>query len=180
MTDLTWVLSSCVLIGAVIAIRAAFGKRMRPGLRYALWGLVLLWLLVPIQLFTAPWGVTAKLPERVASQDVYVLPVERIELEDSQILSSNTEVLHGDAVQRFFAIGRNENARLETTDHHTSVQTLYAARWSAAELLRIVWYAGMAMTAAAFLVSNLRFYVRLCRRRTPCTSSHRLRTALPW
>lgn len=36
MTNLTWVLSSCVLILAVIVIRTLFGKRMRPGLRYAL------------------------------------------------------------------------------------------------------------------------------------------------
>lgn len=175
MTDLTWVLSSCVLIVAVIVIRAAFGKRMRQGLRYALWGLVLLRLLVPVQLFAAPWGIAAEVPERVATQDIYVLPVERIELEDSQILSSSTEVLQSDAVQRFFAIGRNENARMEATDHHTTVQTRYAAKWSAAELLRIVWYAGIAVTAAVFLVSNLRFYIRLCRRRKPLDADCPLR-----
>lgn len=51
---LSWALTSGFLILAVIALRAALGKRMGAGLRYALWGLVLLRLLVPVQLFTSP------------------------------------------------------------------------------------------------------------------------------
>ena len=33
-----WIVSSSVLILAVVALRALFGRRLRPGLRYALWG----------------------------------------------------------------------------------------------------------------------------------------------
>ncbi|MBR3382505.1 MAG: hypothetical protein IKG85_05655 [Clostridia bacterium] len=54
MTDPIWIISSCALIVAVIAIRAVFGKRMSAGLRYALWGLVLLRLLIPGTVFSKP------------------------------------------------------------------------------------------------------------------------------
>lgn len=69
-------LSSCALILEVIAIRASFGKKMRPGMRYALWGLVLLRLLIPTQLFTAPWGVSAELPKQMTERNIYILPFE--------------------------------------------------------------------------------------------------------
>ncbi|MBP5255061.1 MAG: M56 family metallopeptidase, partial [Lachnospiraceae bacterium] len=44
---LTWTVSSGLMILAVLIVRAVFGKKMRPGLRYALWGLVLLRLMIP-------------------------------------------------------------------------------------------------------------------------------------
>ncbi len=59
MTDIIWVISSSVLILAVIAIRALFGRKMRPGLRYALWGLVLVRLLIPGTLFHLPVSVSS-------------------------------------------------------------------------------------------------------------------------
>ena len=86
MTDLTWALSSCVLILAVIAIRVAFGKRMRPGLRYALWGLVLLRLLYPGTVLSSPVSVrgVAEKAEVVqnfeAIRDFDDLPVRRRDL----------------------------------------------------------------------------------------------------
>ena len=49
-----WALTSALLILAVILLRAVFGKRVGAGVRYALWGVVLLRLLAPVQLFTVP------------------------------------------------------------------------------------------------------------------------------
>ncbi len=49
-----WAVTSSILILAVVLVRALLGKRMGAGLRYALWGLVLLRLLVPVQLFSVP------------------------------------------------------------------------------------------------------------------------------
>ena len=51
---LEWVFTSIFLILVVLALRAALGKRMSAGLRYALWAVVLVRLLVPVQLFTSP------------------------------------------------------------------------------------------------------------------------------
>ena len=51
MTDLIWVITSSILILAVIAIRAVFGKKLGAGLRYALWAVVLVRLLIPGTVF---------------------------------------------------------------------------------------------------------------------------------
>ena len=64
-TLISWAATSCFLILAVIALRAALGKRMGAGLRYALWGLVLVRLLVPVQLFTSPVVGTVIDSERI-------------------------------------------------------------------------------------------------------------------
>ena len=56
-----WVLISSLLILAVIALRALLGRRISAGLRYALWAVVLVRLLVPLQFFSLP--VLANLPE---------------------------------------------------------------------------------------------------------------------
>ena len=51
---LEWIATSVFLILVVLALRAALGKRMSAGARYALWAVVLVRLLVPVQLFTSP------------------------------------------------------------------------------------------------------------------------------
>ena len=44
---INWILSSCALIAAVILIRAIFRQRITMRLRYGLWALVLVRLLIP-------------------------------------------------------------------------------------------------------------------------------------
>ena len=78
---LAWVASSCFLILAVLVLRAMLGRKISARFRYALWALVLVRLLVPVQLYTSPVagmsisvgpGISEKLEER----SIYVLPVE--------------------------------------------------------------------------------------------------------
>ena len=59
MTDIIWLISSSVLIAAVIVLRAVFGKKMRAGLRYGLWALVLIRLLVPGTFVKSPVSIGA-------------------------------------------------------------------------------------------------------------------------
>ena len=69
---LEWVLTASFLILAVFGLRAAFGRRVSARLRYALWLVVLVRLLVPVQLFTTPiagmWMVTEKRVEHSVAQ----------------------------------------------------------------------------------------------------------------
>ncbi len=72
MMLLEWVLTASFLILAVFGLRAAFGRRVSARLRYALWLVVLVRLLVPVQLFTSPiagmWMVTEKRVEHSVAQ----------------------------------------------------------------------------------------------------------------
>ena len=45
-----WVWTAALLIGAVLVLRAAFGRRISARLRYALWAVALVRLLVPVSL----------------------------------------------------------------------------------------------------------------------------------
>lgn len=56
-----WVLTSALLILAVIALRALLGRRISAELRHALWPVVLVRLPMPLQFFSLP--VPANLPE---------------------------------------------------------------------------------------------------------------------
>ena len=67
-TLLEWVLTSAFLILAVAALRALLGRRVSAGLRYALWAVVLVRLLVPVQLFTTPVSGTSVLRETGVEQ----------------------------------------------------------------------------------------------------------------
>ncbi len=61
-----WALTSSLLILAVVLLRAAVGKHIGAGLRCALWVLVLMRLLVPVQLFAVPvWEPASKKPAGV-------------------------------------------------------------------------------------------------------------------
>ena len=63
---LEWMLSSSVLILAVLAARWLLRDRISGTVRYALWLIVLVRLLVPVSLFSAPVSMEALLPDSPA------------------------------------------------------------------------------------------------------------------
>ena len=67
---LNWVLTASLLIAAVLLLRAVFGRRISARLRYALWAAVLVRLLVPGQLYTAPVETPRVFPEVPALQKI--------------------------------------------------------------------------------------------------------------
>ncbi|MDE6259740.1 MAG: hypothetical protein K2M42_02585, partial [Oscillospiraceae bacterium] len=69
-----WVFTSAFLILVVLALRAALGKRVSARLRYALWAVVLVRLLVPVQLFTSPIAGTFVLLGSDSNQGIYTAP----------------------------------------------------------------------------------------------------------
>lgn len=165
MTDLTWALSSCVLILAVIAIRAAFGKRMRPGLRYALWGLVLLRLLYPGTVLSSPVSVHG-----VAEKAEVVQNFEAIRgFYGIEYMDSNSvEGYRRDAI---FPDDPATVAEQVTPERFARMETAVRVR----DVLEPLWRTGMIVTAAIFLASNLRFYQRIRKRRKPLDADCPLR-----
>ena len=51
-----WILSSSILIAAVLAIRLLLRGKISLRLQYAMWAVVLVRLLLPVQLFTSSFG----------------------------------------------------------------------------------------------------------------------------
>ena len=165
MTDLTWVLSSCVLIGTVIAIRAGFGKRMRPGLRYALWALVLLRLLYPGTVLSSPVSV-----QGVAEQTEVVQNFEAVCDVNSIEHMANGSV---EGFNRYALMPERTVTVAEqvTPERFARMETAIRAR----DVLEPIWIIGIVVTAIAFLISNLRFYHTLRKRRKPMDADCPLR-----
>ena len=128
MTEI--LIASSALIAAVFAIRFAFRRTLSARLRYALWGLVLLRLLLPVQLPAADFSVL---------NGARTVQTQIVRFTDAPIFPAAPEVtpapLNVAAVQT-----------------ETPARTL-----TASECLKAIWFIGMAITGGAFLLSNLRF-----------------------
>jgi len=153
-------ISSSALILALFLLRRLFRQGVSRRLQYALWALVALRLLIPVSLPATEYNVlTATEPVRqtvetqLEQRPVYV-PVNRVPLE-----------LHPDAPGVSPGAAPHTDSGFWTIqDDETAVQyrTL-----TGSDVLRYIWYAGMAVTAAWFLFCNLRFAWRLRKARTP-------------
>ncbi len=176
MDVLIWILSSSVLILAVLAIRALFGRKLRPGLRYALWALVLVRLLVPGSFWQSPVSV-----ESAASGAGLVRELSALENVESLTLSPDgrlTGTLREDApspaapAQPDNAPGRTGGtasgdkqrvtiAENVTQREYTRMNRTLTVRRAA----QIVWVTGCVAVLTLFVLTNITFYVNLHRRR---------------
>lgn len=176
-------ITSSALILALLLLRRVFRGVLSRRIQYALWGLVLLRLLVPVSFLpAAEFSVlSATAPARQAverqlnSQLHYSRPVERIspeELLDRNIsLSEVPTAEEGSAMILMEPPTPGSDISLQqrgylVRDAETNAVTLYrhmsVGPW---EVLSAIWKTGMALMGCFFLVSNLGFYWRLRKHR---------------
>ena len=164
-------LTSSVLILAVLLLRLAFRDRISRRVQYALWGLVLLRLLVPVSLPGADFSVLS------AAEPVGQAVAERLEAQLAPapsgetappvtVLPDVTENAPAESPEAALpAAGAGAGAIAPDAGGGTAAGP--ARTLTAAEVLTAVWLAGAAAMAVWFLVSNLRFWRKLRRTRTP-------------
>lgn len=160
-----WIFTSSLLIAAVLCIRALAGDRLSARLRYALWGLVLVRLLIPVSIGESALSLQNWLPDAPAEttwtaptvQQAY--PVQRPVITESRlpevteqlpVMNETTETnQYSQPVQEVVA---NETIQPETLPEPVNVLT-------------IVWVVGMVIVGAVFLVTNVHLALRLRRSR---------------
>ena len=163
-TLLQWFVTSSVLILAVLALRRLLGGRISPRVKYALWAVVLVRLLVPFQLPTPHLPTAAELtpePTSLTQTTIPLLPATY----------SMEEVATGQAPNLTF----DDQGQLQTDRDLGEVKpsadgqrAVFSLVWlSPAQLLLGLWAMGAVILALVLLGSNLRFFLRLRRRRTP-------------
>lgn len=163
-TLLQWFVTSSVLILAVLALRRLLGGRISPRVKYALWAVVLVRLLVPFQLPTPHLPTAADLtpePTSLTQTTIPLLPATY----------SMEEVATGQAPNLTF----DDQGQLHTDRDIGEVKpsadgqrAVFSLVWlSPAQLLLGLWAMGAIILALVLLGSNLRFFLRLRRRRTP-------------
>ncbi len=160
-------LTSSILILALVLLRAVFRRAIPQRVQYALWGLVLLRLLIP---FSIPFGAQSLAaqakPVLSAVEDVGEIPVYTQELGTAPLDAYPGAV----AFEPGESFTPRDVPRTDPTLHPNyavrsedgSLLSLYKGI-PLAELAKYAWFAGMAGMAAWFLYSNLRF-ARVLRR----------------
>ena len=153
---LEWVATASLLILAVLALRALLGKRISAGLKYALWAVVLVRLLAPLQLFTLP--VPAVAPELDRAPPVpAVSAAPEAAFPDVQGEPVGAPAIVGPALGGV------------VTNYNTPAQPMAVILdiMQIGTVLGWLWLAGALVMTAAFLISNLTFALRLRRVRVP-------------
>ncbi len=154
-------LTSSVLILALLILRRVFRGTLSRRVQYALWALVLARLLLPVDLPTAGFSLlTAARPveeavrQQVAARPVY-LPVARVhgplDFSRSHTVPERADIPAGGSAWVV------EDAETAVEYRHIPV----------GQVLTVLWWGGMLVVGLSFLGSNLRFYLRLRRCRKP-------------
>ena len=157
-------LTSSVLILALLALRQLFRRTVSRRMQYALWLLVLVRLLVPVNVGTlahnvlsAAEPVQAVVEERLDTPVLYVQ--DGTERRPAQLLPGKES--QGEPLSPPFGAAQTAPA----DEYYTVTPTYRTVTLS--EALTYVWYAGMAGVGAWFLFTNLRFARALRKARTP-------------
>lgn len=156
-------LTSSVLIAALLVLRFFFRRSIPRRVQYALWGLVLLRLLVPVELPALPVSVLnagQEAREAVAvtmEQPVYLVPVQR---------TPAAEVPSAEKAQPGGPVATSDSFGYPVLSGDGQTVTKYAQKVTVSVLLDWIWKAGMAAMGLFFLASNLRFWQTLRRDRT--------------
>ena len=157
-------LTSSVLILALLALRQLFRRTVSRRMQYALWLLVLVRLLVPLNVGTLAHNVLS------AAEPVQAVVEERL---DTPVLyvQDGTErrpaqLLPGKESQGEPLSPPSDAVQSAPADEYYTVTPTYRTV-TLSEALTYVWYAGMAGVGAWFLFTNLRFARALRKARTP-------------
>ena len=154
-----WIISSSVLIAAVLLVRFLLRGRISLRLQYGLWAVVLLRLLLPIQVFTSDFGTGS-----IAGQVDIAEPVRQVYASANE---DRYEREYDEAYRR--AVARYEAANqsydpivLEKTARELTQADL---ELDLTNMLHHVWLAGMVGMACVIGACNLHLSIQLKRRR---------------
>ena len=154
-----WVVSSCILILVVIALRYLLRGRISLRLQYALWLLVLARLLLPVSFGSTDISVMSVVEKAPAVQ-----AVESVRGVDTIWQADNGSV-EGYPVGPLLPDTPVTVAPSVTNDQFGRMESALTLR----KLLLPVWWIGAAVTLLVFLTANLRFAGRLRKSRRPMT-----------
>lgn len=178
-----WIFTSSALILIVIALRGLLLGKLRPMIRYCLWGLVLIRLLMPFSLFESAFSLgnalqnltqqaDSALEQYESAQDQVIRQhtQEGISMTPSQIREETRQQVYDDT----YAAISDHYERQGITVADEQLRQEAQAQTQAIDLLALVtgllpmaWYAGMVVMALAFLGSNGWFAWNLRKTRIP-------------
>ena len=154
-----WVVSSCILILAVIALRYLLRGKISLRLQYALWLLVLARLLIPVSFGSTDISVMSVVEKAPAVQ-----AVESVREVDT-IWQAHDGTVEGYPAGPLMPDTPVTVAPSVTNDQFSRMESALTLR----KLLLPIWWGGAAVTLLVFLTANLRFAGRLRKSRRSLT-----------
>ena len=155
-----WILSSSLLIAAVLALRFALRGRISLRLQYGLWAVVLVRLLLPVQLFTSDLGAGA-----IAQSVDIAEPVRQV------YASANEDRYEREYSEAYRQVAAQYEALQQQFDQSYDPIVVEQEAQSIAQrsmeldltkLLYHIWFAGMAvMTAVMMAKRRIKFGGRM-------------------
>ena len=150
-----WIITSSVLILIITVLRFLLRGKISLKLQYALWGLVLIRLMLPFSVFESPASVLNLMQEK---EETYTPPAysepyvpetitPAVPDEDVFILDDNIEHIKPDV-----------NVVVDDNGYVTEPE-IKVINWG--DVLKSIWLVGIAAFGAVFAVSNLRFHKKL-------------------
>lgn len=160
-------LTSSVLILALLALRTLFRERISRRVQYALWGLVALRLLVPFSLPAAGFSalsaaepVSRTMTERLEQREIYKIPLDPAPVEPTpQVTPPPLQPDESGSPTGESALPPDGEAPVFPVIREWVI--------TAADLLRLIWWGGMAVMALWLGITNLRFWRKLRKARIP-------------
>lgn len=150
------VITSSVLVLAIILVRAIFKGKISRRFSYALWGLVLVRLLMPFSLYKSSISVMNVLSApRITDQQIYVVPISKTTLTEGNSITAGKNNEIEDANSFGYPV---------LSDNGKTV-TRYAAKTTVTEVLKLVWMIGGIAVGLWFVIVNSVFYTRLRKNR---------------
>lgn len=168
---LNWMVSSSLLILLVLALRAVLKNRVSPRLRYALWLLVLVRLLVPGSLGSTHLSVLNAVEPVRDMGAAYVAEVPKPAAPAAGGTNGADGTVHATQPQQSQAQQpqQSQQSQLAQRPNGSGVQAgtqpTENKSVSLPDLLLVIWAVGAALTAASLLTTNVQFYVNLKNRR---------------
>ena len=143
-----WITSSCILILVVLALRSMLGKKLSARMRYAIWAVVLVRLLVPVSIsmgVMVPKLPAWEPPEVLREKSIHVPPTGSLPADGAPVDP------YSSGYPRLAEDGEGVARRTD--------------RISPLELLKWIWVGGGTVLGALLLGFNLHFGLRLRRSR---------------
>ena len=168
-----WIVSSSVLIAALLLLRLLFRNKISKRVQYALWALVLLRLLIPISIVESAASVSNLLSDLTAKPVVQAAsgtlsPQVRYDLAVQEVLDAH------DYPQEAYSALPEAQQEAIIQEYQPQIQQKldsYETAYDAAQILKILWLIGAGVMGLFLLVSNFRFYRKLKRTRIRLDSS---------
>jgi len=161
---LEWIISSAVLLAAVIAVRYALRGRLRPGVQYAMWAIVLVRLLVPVSFGSGAYsaGTAAAALEQTPAVQAVLTP------------SMDYDAAYSQVAREYAGRGLDVSELPPRQQQAMDREIRALQRPTAVQVLQWVWLGGMAAMALTLTGTNLRLYIRLRRSRRELTREGRM------